>query len=122
MPETNYTESILNAALVKMVPLPTYANIYVGLHDANPTATGSFANEITGSGYGRAYLSLTDEPYSNDTVIEWIVTGPWATVTYLSVSDSSQGGNMLLYNSISTITNPQAGTTIRIPVGNLTIT
>ncbi len=121
MPETTYALKILNAALVTMVPLPTYANVYVGLHSSSPGASGSFASEIVGTGYGRRYLSLTSEPHFNDSLIEWNVASAWANVTYVSIIDSSQGGNMLLYETITPINSPQPGTIIRIPVGSLTV-
>ena len=123
MAETTYAWEILSAALVKGETFPIYANVYVSLHTADPGITGSYAAESTGVGYVRKYLSLTPSPapYTNDELIEWVVGSLWTTVTHIAIGDSSQGGNMLLFNSITQIDNPNTGTTIRIPIGNLTV-
>jgi hypothetical protein len=123
MAETDYAWEILSAALVKGEAVPSYANVYVSLHSANPTATGDWSGELTGTGYVRKYLALTNSPapYTNTDQIVWVVGSLWSTITHIAVGDSSQGGNMLLYNSITDITNPNTGTTIRIPIGNLTV-
>lgn len=121
MSNTDYTREILAGALLRTADFPTYANVYVGLHFANPGSSGTYAGEIVGTGYVRTNLSLTDYPHSNDDVIQWVVGGPWADVTYISVGDSSQGGNMLLFESITTIQSVDSGVIIRIPIGNLII-
>lgn len=122
MANTNYTKEIVAAALMRTADFPTYANVYLGLHSANPGGSGNYINEIVGTGYVRVNLSLTSGyPHTNDEVIQWVVGSLWSDVTYISVGDSSQGGNMLLFESITTITGPDVGTIIRIPIGNLTI-
>lgn len=122
MAETTYLRNALNARWLKGTPFPVYANLYVGLTAANPTGSGSFASEIVSAGYGRRGLVLTAAPYSNSEEIVWIPESFWPNVTNLFIADSSQGGNMLMFETVGPIVAPGPGKLIRIQAGNLTFT
>lgn len=122
MAETDYLTQKLQETWVAGASFPVYANVYVGLLGADPTTSGSFASELSGAGYGRKYVGFESYPFSNTNEILWAAEGAWDAFSYVFLADSSQGGNMLAYNSITEVSGVDIGYIVRIQVSNLTVT
>lgn len=123
MPATDYASKIMLEAAVNKTSLPLYANVYVGWTTADPGSAGNLSTEISGPGYQRIVMTfgIYVPPLTNTSEAIWIPTGGWAAIGYAFLADSSQGGNMLYYDDVSSVT-PGLGYILKIPVGNFTIT
>jgi hypothetical protein len=110
-----------------------FANpVYLSLHTAAPTDTGSHVNEIsTSAGYSRqslaAKMGATDSTtgISNNTAS--ITFGPasssWGTVSYLGIEDSpgSPTGSMLLWGTSTSSRTINTGQSYLLTAGQLSI-
>ncbi len=123
MPATDYAKKIMLEAAINKTVLPLYANVYIGFSTADPGGGGSLSTEISGQGYQRIPMTFGDyvPPLTNTSQAVWVPQGTWASIGYAFLTDSSQGGNMLFYDVVTPVT-PGIGYTLRIPIGNFTIT
>lgn len=117
MPATDYYKQIiLEGGTVDL------SNAFVGLATSAPITDSTVPSEVTASEYIR--IVFTPSSYSsgitNVTEYVWIATSSWASVEYVFVSNSSQGGKALLYDQVTLFT-PTAGTIIKIPIGNMSV-
>ena len=86
------------------------AGVWLSLHVADPTDTGSHANEISSGGYARqplsAILTAADPSSGISTNTTATNVGPatvdWGTVSYGAIEDAVTSGNMLLSNALTT--------------------
>lgn len=106
----------------------TYAwpDLYLSAHTADPTETGSHANEVSGGGYARVPLAgvmgAADlDGFSVNTVLINFGTASadWGTITYLGIEDALSGGNMVCPGVPSTPRTITSGQPLQIPVGQL---
>ena len=99
---------------------------YVGLFTADPTDSGSTANEISGNGYARRTVSFTvsNDLATNSAAVEFPAAsgGNWGTVSHMAVMTAATGGTMIVHAALSTAKAINDGDVFRIPTGDLDIT
>ena len=84
------------------------SNYYIGLSITEPTMSGANVSEPSVSaGYHRVLLNSLSEPLNgvvtNNANINFDEsTSSWGTVTHFVIYDSEEGGNLLMYGSLST--------------------
>ncbi len=100
--------------------------LYLSLHTADPTASGSHAHEVSASGYARQPLAGVmgaadaDGVSVNTTVITFgPAGGDWGTITFFGIEDALTGGNMLCPGVPSMPRTITSGQPLQIPVGQL---
>lgn len=125
MSTTTYYRQLATEAVLKGQPSPA-ANAFVGL--GSPTFTLNSdstisSGEVQAVGYFRQKIQWSDfvGAMSNVNMIQWEVTAGWPTILRVFVSDSSQGGRVLLWDLVPSVI-PISGDTIVIEAGSLTLT
>lgn len=100
--------------------------IYVSLHTADPTDSGSVTNEVSGVGYERqtATFTVSGNAATTSAAIEYpAATANYGTVTHIGIHSASTGsGNMLAYAELSVAKTITTGDVLRIPAGDIDIT
>lgn len=103
------------------------SNYYLGLSSSAPTLAGGNVTEPSGKGYARVQLTTLSQP-SNGTITNSSditfaeSTASWGTMTYFVVYDSATGGNLLLYEALSTPRTIESESMVAIKTGQLTLT
>lgn len=110
--------------------MPT--TVYVSLHTADPTNTGSLAAEVSTTGTGYARVAITAKMNATDSVTgvssnnASISLGPalsdWGTITHVGISDASSGGNMLLYGALTIVQTTPIGESVQFSAGQFVVT
>lgn len=106
--------------------LPT--EYFIGLSSTAPSVDGQGVSEpATSAGYARVKLEVLSEPnagvITNDAAISFDEsTANWGTMTHFVIFDAADGGNLLMYDSLSTARNVEAATIVTIKAGSLTLT
>lgn len=99
---------------------------YVGLFTADPTDSGSTANEISGNGYARTAVafSVSNDLATNSAAVEFPAAsgGNWGTITHMAVMTASSGGTMIVHSALTVAKAINDGDVFRIPTGDLDIT
>lgn len=100
--------------------------IYISLHTADPGETGSFANEVSGSGYTRAQVLFassagTGETQNSNLVTFPTSTGSWGTITHFGLCDALTGGTMLMFGIAGVSTVVGSGFSYTVAAGALTL-
>ena len=118
---TNYLE---NKLLDHFLGTTSYTmpTVYVGLFTVAPTDAGG-GTEVTGGSYARqaaAFTAAASGATSNSANIDF-TSMPAATTVAIAVFDASTSGNMLVYGTLTTNKQTDAGDTLRIATGDLDI-
>ena len=106
--------------------LPT--EYFIGLSSTTPSVDGQGVSEpATSAGYARVKLEVLSEPtagvITNNAAISFEEsTANWGTMTHFVIYDAADGGNLLMYDSLSTARNVEAATIVTIKAGSLTLT
>ena len=115
-------EPLIITALIAGTP-------FIGLHTADPGATGTGANEVSGGSYARIALGTNSNAGNNPTVMSntaiitfVTATGAWGTITHFSLNDAVTVGNMRGSGALTTSKAVNSGDTARFAIGALTIT
>jgi hypothetical protein len=106
---------------------------FIGLHTADPGATGTGASEVstTSTGYARTapgtFTNAGNNPTvgSNSAVITFppAATNPWGTITHFSINTTAAtAGTMIGSGALTTAKAVNVGDTARFAIGALTIT
>jgi len=98
-----------------------YSAVYVSLHTDDPGTTG--ANEVSGGSYARQQLTLaapSNKQTSNSAALTFS-NMPAVTVTHIGLWTAATGGTFLWSGALTTARTLQAGDSLVIDVGNLTI-
>jgi len=129
MPLTRYASTKMTDHLLGNGTFAMPSQIWLGLHDASPTTSGSFDDEIgiVGTGYGRAQvtgkMSLADLLTGLAVLTAPINIGPalsdWGTITHISISDAPAGGNMLFFGALSEAQVIMSGGTFQRVAGQI---
>jgi hypothetical protein len=124
---TSYLQKKLLDHMLGLAAFAIPATVYVSLHTADPTNTGSFANEVSTSGSGYVRIAATAKMNATDSVTGIsannvaITFGPaladWGTVTHVGISDGSSGGNMLLYGPLTVVQTTPIGESVQFSAG-----
>jgi hypothetical protein len=125
MSATDYARQKIVNDLLGVTPYSPPA-MYLALFTADPTETGSFANEVTGGGYARQPLAgamstadTTGNSVNTSAITYAAATTDWGTVTYLAICDALTTGNMICPGVPATPRTITIGQPFQIPVGKL---
>ncbi|MDX3973304.1 hypothetical protein [Shinella sp.] len=129
MPLTRHASTKLTDHLLGNGAFAMPSQIWLGLHTASPTTSGSLDDEIgvVGTGYARAdvtgKMSLADLLTGLSVLTDAINLGPaladWGTITHISISDAPSGGNMLFFGSLSEAQVISSGGTFQRVAGQI---
>lgn len=106
--------------------LPT--NYYIGLSTSAPNVSGGNVTEPTGGDYARVQLSSlaasgTAGVVTNNAAVSFPESSAaWGTMTHFVIFDASTGGNLLMYDTLSTARAVEANTIVTIKTNSLTLT
>lgn len=109
--------------------------VYLSLHTADPTKTGSHANEVStvGTAYARQAITFgalstsgagdtSLEQASNNAGINFAqATAAWGTVTHVGIEDAVTAGNMLYFGPLTASSIVANTDTFTVPTSNLTV-
>jgi hypothetical protein len=113
------TEAVLKGAAVP------FGSVFIGLGGASfsVVAGDSPSGEISGTGYERVPVQWTDfvADMRNSNVMLWSVGSGWSAVGAAFVSDSIQGGAVLLWDGFAT-RSVASGDKVSIDIGNFVLT
>lgn len=103
------------------------ATYYVALSTAVPNSAGSNITEPSGGSYARAPFSSFSTPsggiISNGADIEFPEsTGSWGTIRGFAIYDSATGGNVLMFDKLTTPQDIVADNQARFKPGALKVT
>lgn len=107
-------------------PLP--GDYYIGLSSTAPDVDGANVSEPASSaGYERVKLETLSEPANGvitntDAISFNESTANWGTMTHFVIYDSMSGGNLLMFDTLSTQRNVEAATIVTIKAGSLSLT
>ena len=119
---TNYLE---NQLIDHFLGTTTYTKpdaVYVGLFTVAPSDAGG-GTEVSGGSYARqaaTFNASSSGSTTNNTNIDFTLM-PSATTVAIGIFDASTSGNMLLHGTLTANKTTDAGDTLRIATGSLTI-
>lgn len=104
----------------------TRPSTYVALYTVAPTDSGG-GTEVSGGSYARVQVTAWDVPSGGATANSAKITFPtasasWGTVVAAGIFDSSSGGNLLAWCTLSASKLINSGDTLEFPIGALDIT
>lgn len=128
---TSFLQKSLLDAVLGITPYAMPAALYLSLHTASPTDTGSHANEVAtgGTGYARqsifAKMGATDAVTGISLNTATLVAGPattdWGTVSYVGIEDASSAGNMCIWGAPTTAKTVTTGESFQLVPSQLSI-
>lgn len=101
---------------------------FIGLSSTTPSVDGTGVSEPASSaGYARIKLDVLSEPTNgaitnNNPISFEESTANWGTMTHFVIYDALTGGNLLMYDALSTPRNVETATIVTIKKGSLTLT
>lgn len=101
---------------------------YIGLSATEPGVDGSGVSEPASSaGYKRVKLTVLSEPTAgvikNTAAVSFDEsTANWGTMTHFVIYDALTGGNLLMFDELSSARNVETATIVTIKAGSLTLT
>lgn len=127
MSATSYLRKKIVDSLTGIAAYTPPAALWLSLHKADPGASGSFGDEVSGGGYARVSLAgkmSAADPVTGISVNTVPITlGPatsdWGAVNFIGVNDAAVGGNMLVDGAPSLPKTITVGVPFQIPPGNL---
>ncbi len=109
MGASNYLEDKIRNHINGHTAYTAPANVYIGLHTADPGETGATA-EVTGGGYARVQLANSSAGWAassggsaaNAAAVQFAnASAAWGTVTHYSKWDAITAGNCLEYSALT---------------------
>ena len=104
------------------------ANLYLALFTADPTESGSFANEATYTGYARVTMdketAWTDggSTFTNAGLLQFPqCTGGNNTITHFAVCTLSSGGEIIVSGALNSSLNISLGIQPQFSTGSLSV-
>jgi len=119
---TNYLENKLIDHFLGTTTYTKPAAVYVGLFTVIPGEAGG-GTEVTGGSYARqaaTFGAASSGATTNSANIDFAGM-PSGTTVAIGIFDASTSGNMLLYGGLTANKTTDAGDTLRIATGSLTI-
>jgi hypothetical protein len=119
---TNYLESKLIDHFLGTTTYTKPSAVYVALFTVTPGEAAG-GTEVTGGSYARqaaTFGAASSGATTNDTNIDF-ANMPAATTVAIGIFDASTSGNMLLYGALTTNKTTDAGDTLRIATGSLSV-
>jgi len=125
--ETEIMDHIFNGADGAGSVYTPPATVYLSLHTADPTDTGSMAAECTGTSYIRKAIAFsaagTRAIVQNGVVTFTQAGGAWGTISHWGICDQeSAGGNMLAYGAFAVSKSIVTGNTASVATTEVVIT
>lgn len=122
---TTYGNAILNSLCNAAAFTPPVGELFVGLHTADPTVTGT-VGELSGNGYARVAASFgaaASKSCANDAAVTFAAaTGSdWAEATHFSVWDAI-AGTYVGSGALSTAKTVTVGDIAEFAIGALVLT
>jgi len=119
---TNVAENLVLDHFLGVTNYPFDSTIFVGLYTVAPTDSTS-GTEVTGGSYARQAITFdaaVDGATQNSSNVDF--TGMPATTTVaIAIHTAVAGGTMLMYGTLTTAKQTDAGDTLRIAEGDLDI-
>jgi len=125
--ETEIMDHIFNGADGAGSVYTPPATVYLSLHTADPTDTGSMAAECTGTSYARKAIAFSGAA-TRAIVQNGVVTfdqagGAWGAITHWGICNQlAAGGNMLAYGSFAVQKTIVTGNTASVATTEVVIT
>jgi hypothetical protein len=119
---TNYLESKLIDHFLGTTTYTKPSAVYVGLFTVTPGEAGG-GTEVTGGSYARqaaTFGAASSGATTNSANIDFAGM-PAATTVAIGIFDAITSGNMLLYGGLTTNKTTDAGDTLRIATGSLSV-
>ena len=119
---TNYLESKLIDHFLGTTTYTKPSAVYVALFTVTPGEAAG-GTEVTGGSYARqaaTFGAASSGATTNSTNIDFAGM-PAATTVAIGIFDASTSGNMLLYGALTTNKTTDAGDTLRIATGSLSV-
>lgn len=122
------TDYLRKKFLDQYTSVASYAwpTLYLALFTADPTETGSLANEVSAGGYARlSFAGIMGAADSSGFCINTTLisigpaSAPWGTITFLGIMDALTSGNMTWPGVPSQPRTINTGQTFQIPAGQL---
>ena len=122
---SDYLENKLLNHVLKVSSFSVPTNLYVSLHTADPTDTGT-GTEVSGTSYARTlcngWTTAASRASSNSAAVTFPAAGgSWGTITHWAVWDASTGGNCLFHGSITTPNAIIATNIVSFAIGQLSL-
>lgn len=121
MPKSSYAVNAALNVFLRATAYTTPTNVYVALFNGNPTSGGT---EVSGGSYARQVATFS-APSSGTVSNSGALTFsnmPATTVSYVAIYDASTSGNLLYYAAATASKTTNAGDTVSIAVGGITVT
>ena len=119
---TNYLESKLIDHFLGTTTYTKPSAVYVGLFTVTPGEAAG-GTEVTGGSYARqaaTFGAASSGATTNSANIDFAGM-PAATTVAIGIFDAITSGNMLLYGALTTNKTTDAGDTLRIATGSLSV-
>lgn len=130
MAASDYLENMILDSIFGTGTFSEPATVYVALYTTDPTDADT-GTEASGGAYARVGLAtdgsnwtaVNNNTWQNAADIAFPEsTAAWGTVTHVGLRTAATGGNLLFSAALATArTVDDAGITIRIPAGSLTV-
>lgn len=126
---TNYlADAILNETLRNTNYVPP-VTVYLSLHTADPTRTGSHTAEVAVGGYARKAITFaapadsgTDEQVKNSALVDFgTATADWGIVTHWGIEDAATLGNMLYRGALTSSKTVQNGDPVSAAINAIAV-
>lgn len=122
---SNYLENALINGTLRGTTFTAPAAVYVSLHTADPTDTGT-GTEVSGGSYVRQAATFGAPSNGVSTTTADInypqATASYGTVGWIGIWDASTAGNMLYHTPLDTSKAIDTGDVFKISAGSLTVT
>lgn len=123
--KTNYAETLVLDWLLTAKAVTRPSAVYVALHTADPTETGSVGELSVGNGYARQAVTFDDaaQPYVNSGAVTFgpCTTAAWGTISHMSLWTASSGGNCLYYAPLTASRTIDVSDELAFAAGQLSV-
>jgi hypothetical protein len=121
----NLSDYLENKVLDHVLGTTSYtmpADVYLALYTTTPTDSTS-GTEVTGGSYVRKLVTFgaaSSGAATNNTNVDFTLM-PTCTVAGIAVCDAQTSGNILIYGALTSSKSVDAGDTLRVASGDLSI-
>ena len=128
--KTNYLEGKIIEHVLRNVSFTSPTTVYMSLHTADPTETGSHTNEVSdggGSLYARQAVTFGAESGGvclNSADVTFPVAGTnWGSITHIGIEDggTAGAGNMLYYGPLDNSVTINTGNQFKAATGQISV-
>lgn len=120
MPKSSYAITAVLGVFLKDTAYTTPVTVYTALFNGVPGGAGT---EASGGSYARqstAFAAIASGSTSNSAVLSF-TNMPAMTVNYIAIYDAATAGNLLYYAATAAAKTTNAGDTVSIAIGGLSV-